>query len=233
MAGTDFSSRFTGGAFLAAALMLWFGSVLMPVRVGVFFEPGVFNDIHEHFHLWIWTYRIHLFGLITAVLALVAFAAMVADSPARVMIWPGAAVATAGFVVTALAEAFYYHHGAWGSIDLAGKPPEAAEAFVASLRVDTEYLTCLTRFGRVFGGLGLVVFSGGTLRWKLLPAWNGGLAALIGLAAMTLTMVWPDHMNAYRPVFHLLTFWLLATGLLIVRHGLPPRATNAPGPRHD
>ena len=62
-------------------------------------------------------------------------------------------IAVAGLLVSALGGAFYYHHGAWGSIELAGKPPEAAQAFVDALRVDTEYVTCLVRFGRVFGGL--------------------------------------------------------------------------------
>ncbi len=227
----DFASRFTGGAFVAAALMLWFGWFLLPERIDTFFAPEVFGGIREHFHFWIWMYRIHLFGLIVAVIAFFAFSALVADSPARVLIAPGAAVASAGMLVSALAAAFYYHHGAWGSLELAGKSPAAAQAFVDALRVDTEYITCLVRFGRVFGGLGLVVLAWGILRFALLPAWCGRIAGLIGLSAMALTMALPDHLSYYLPIFHALVLWMLATGWLIMkgRLGASPIQNSSKG----
>ncbi len=216
----NFPGKFAGGAFIAAALMLWLGWMLLPSRIGTFFEPSVFAKVHDRFHFWIWMYRVHLFGLITAVVALFALAGLVAPSTARVLVWPGVAVASAGFVVSALAQAFYYHHGAWGSLELAGKSPEQAVAFVEALRVDTEYVTCLTRFGRVFGGLGLLIIAWGALRWKLLPAWVGAGAAAIGIAAMALTMAFPDHLHWYGPVFHVQVLWLLATGLVVFWSGL-------------
>jgi hypothetical protein len=213
----DFAARFTGGAFVAAALMLWLGWFLLPVRPGTFFAPEVFGQIHSHFHFWIWMYRIHLFGMIVTVIALFALAARIAGSPARVLVWPGAAVASAGMIVSALAAAFYYHHGAWGALALAGKTPPDAQAFVESLRVDTEYVTCLVRFGRVFGGLGLVVLAWGILRYRFLPAWSGGLGGLVGLSAMAVTMGLPDQLSYYLPIFHVLALWMLATGIVIFR----------------
>ena len=33
----NFETRFTGGAFMAAALMLWLGWALLPVRIGAYF----------------------------------------------------------------------------------------------------------------------------------------------------------------------------------------------------
>jgi hypothetical protein len=226
----DFDSPLTGGAFIAAALMWWLGWMLLPVRIGTYFDPGVFGRIHEHFHYWIWMYRIHLFGMIMSVIALFALMALVADSPSRVLIWPGAAVASSGMIVSALGAAFYYHHGAWGSLQLAGKPLEAGQAFVEALRVDTEYVTCLVRFGRVFGGLGLVVLAWGLLRHQLLPTWNGLAAGIIGLSAMALTMGLPDHLSYYLPVFHALVLWLLATGVVIFRRGVSMSRTPSPGP---
>jgi hypothetical protein len=225
---TDFASRFTGGAFLAAALMLWLGWFLLPVRIGTYFEPGVFGRIHDHFHFWIWMYRIHLFGMIVTVIALFALAALIAGSPARVLIWPGAAVASSGMVVGALAAAFYYHHGAWGSMKLADASPPAAQAFVDALLVDTEYITCLTRFGRVFGGLGLVLLAWGMLRFRLLPACCGYGAGIIGLSAMALTMGLPDRLWLYLPVFHALAVWLLVTGFVIFRQGADLERTSVP-----
>lgn len=218
--GPEFSRRFTGGAFIAAALMLWLGWALLPVRIGTFFEPELFAQIHEQFRLWIWMYRLHLFGMIVAVVAFVALAALVASSPSRVLIWPGAAVASSGMLVSALGAAFYYHHGAWGALDLAPRPFEAAVAFVEALRIDTEFTSCLVRFGRVFGGLGLVVLAWGVVRFAVLPAWIGIVAGLVGLAAMALTMGLPDDLHYFLPVFHVLALWLFATGVVIVRRGI-------------
>ncbi len=228
---SSFSSRFTGGSFVAAALMYWLGWLLLPVRIGTFFEPGVFGGIHDHFHFWIWTYRVHLFGMIVSVIALFALAALVADSPSRILVWPGMAVASLGMAVSALAAAFYYHHGAWGSIELAGKTPAAAQAFVEALRVDTEYVTCLVRFGRVFTGLGLVVLAWGILRFQILPTWSGIGAGIIGLGAMALTMGLPDHLSYYLPIFHATVAWMLATGVVVFRGGMRAPQTDAQAQR--
>jgi len=213
------SRRFTGGAFVAAAAMFWLGWMLLPVKIGAYFQPEVFPPIHQQLHLWLWLYRVHLFGMITTVIALFAFAAMTADSQSRVMVWPGAAVASAGMIVGALGSAFYYHHGVWGALQTAGKSPEEIRAFVEALRVDTEYVTCLVRFGRVFGGLGLVVLAGGLWGGRLLPPWIAALAVLIGFAAMALTMALPDRLDLYQPVFHLHAAWLAGTGAIILRRG--------------
>jgi hypothetical protein len=174
-------------------------------------------------------YRIHLFGMIVTVIALFALAALVADSPARVLVWPGAAVASSGMLVGALAAAFYYHHGAWGALTLAGKSPLEARGFAEALRVDTEYVTCLVRFGRVFGGLGLVVLAWGILRYRFLSTCLGLVAGLIGLAAMALTMGLPDHLSYYLPIFHAEVIWMLVTGVAIFRKGVNLAPTAAPG----
>lgn len=100
----DFTNRFIGGAFIAAALMGWLGWLALPVKIGTFFDAGDFGRIYEQFHLWIWLYRIHLFGLIVTGMALVALALVSAlsASTSRVLIWPGAVAALAGlFIPTA------------------------------------------------------------------------------------------------------------------------------------
>ena len=207
--------------------MWWLGWMLLPVRIGTFFEPELFARIHEHFHYWIWMYRIHLFGMIVTVIALFALAALVADSPSRVLIWPGTAVASSGMIVGALAAAFYYHHGAWGALSQTGKMPWETQVFVDSLRVDTEYVTCLVRFGRVFGGLGLVVLAWGVWRYGILSRCIGLCTGIIGLSAMALTMGLPDHLSYYQPIFHAEVLWMLATGVAILRRGVSTPQTKS------
>jgi hypothetical protein len=225
----DFSTRFVAWSFIAAAIMLWGGWMLMPAHIGTFFDPDDFARIHARFHFWIWTFRVHLFGMVITVIALVALASLLTNSQARVMVWPGTAVATAGFIVGALGAAFYYHHGAWGAVDMNGKSTAEIQAFVDALRVDTEYVTCLVRFGRVFSGLGLVVLGFGLMKWRIVPAWTSGSAVAIGLAAMALTMLLPDRLSLYMPVFHILSLWLLVMGVVILQSGVNVKEASSPG----
>jgi hypothetical protein len=216
----DFSTAVIGWLFILAALMLWFGWVLLPVHIGVFFKSEDFSAVYHHLRPWIWMYRIHIFGFLVTAMALVALGAALADTEARIVVWPGIAVATAGLIVSALATAFYYHHGAWGAIQMAGQSAEKLHSHVDLLRIDTEYITCLVRFGRVFFGLGLVVLAVGLLRWKVLPLSIGAGAVLLGLLTIGLTMAFPDKLEWYVPVFHLNSLWLLATGIVTQRCGL-------------
>ncbi len=220
----DFARKIVGGAFLAAAVMLWGGWVLLPHHIGTFFQPGDFAAVAARLHLWIWMFRVHIFGLVATVLALAALAAAVADRPARLLVWPGAAVACCGVMVTALAEAFYYHFGAWGAVTMAGASAEALAGHVAALAVPTEYITCLVRFGRVFSGLGLSVLGVGLIQWRLVPGWRwlGAGAVALGVAAMALTMGLPDELGLYQPLFHLFSLWLAAMGAVVLRWGLAP-----------
>ena len=216
----NYSTGVTGWLFIAGALMLWGGWVLLPVHIGTFFKPDDFAAVHAHLHWWIWLYRVHLFGFLVTVMAFAALAAVLTDSEARVVVWPGLTVAVIGLATGCLASAFYYHHGAWGALQTAGLPLENLRGHVDALRLDTEYITCLVRFGRVFFGLGLVVLAAGLIKWRFLPVAVGMGAVLLGLAAMVLTMAFPDNLEYYAPVFHLNSLWLLATGLVILRSGL-------------
>jgi hypothetical protein len=90
----DFTTDVTGWFFLAGALMLWGGWMLLPHRVEMFFRSEDFPAIGARLQLWLWLYRVHLFGVVVSALALVALAALLANQPAvRVLVWPGAAVA--------------------------------------------------------------------------------------------------------------------------------------------
>ena len=216
----DFTTNVTGALFLAGAIMLWGAAALSPRRVGMFFRGDDFPAIGARLHLWLWLYRVHLFGVVVSALALVALAALLANQPAaRVLVWPGAAVAVAGLIVGAAGSAFYYHFGVWGALETR-KRPNAAKELVEALHLPTHYVTCLVRFGRVFCGLGLTVLAVGLLRGEVLPGWVGGGAAGLGVAAMALTMALPDNWVLYTPVFHLQALWLAATGAYLLLYGI-------------
>jgi hypothetical protein len=216
----DFTTDVTGWFFVAGALMLWGAWMLLPRRVGMFFQRDDFSAVGARLHLWLWLYRVHLFGVVVSALALVALAALVASQPAvRVLVWPGAAVGVAGLIVGAVGSAFYYHYGVWGALE-ARKSPDAAGELVKSLHLPTHYVTCLVRFGRVFCGLGLTVLAAGLLRGEVLPWWVGGGAAALGVAAIAVTMLFPDNWALYVPVFHLQAVWFAATGAYLLLYGI-------------
>jgi hypothetical protein len=214
---TRLEADVTGGLLIAAGVMLWVGWTLLPVRIGTFFQTDDFSRVHRRLHLWIWLFRVHLFGYIMAVMGLVALTTLFSESPMRIVLWPGVAVAIGGLFVTALAQAFYYHFGAWGAIDMNGKTEAERESFVSKLMVSTEYITCLVRFGRVFFGLGQVVLGIGLLLGALVAPWLGIAAAILGVAAMALTMGLPDSLDLYKTVFHLNAAWLAAMGLSVLQ----------------
>lgn len=216
----DFSTAATAWLFLLGGGMLWLGWVLLPTQIGAFFQSGDFAAIHEHWRLWIWMFRVHLFGYLMALMALVALASLLTESEARILAWPGVAVASTGLLVGALGGAFYYHHGALGALDMAGRSQAALAAHVEALRIDTEYVTCLVRFSRVFFGLGQVVLALALLKWNVLPRPIAGGGALLGLMAIILTMGLPDAWEYYTPIFHLNALWLVSIGVVAGRVGL-------------
>lgn len=217
---SDFEVNVTGGFFLAASAMLWLGWILLPARLGDYFVPTDFPAVLKRRRLWIWLYRVHLFGHVVAVMALVALATLVSGEESRILVWPAVAVLGTGLMMGAIAAAFYYHFGAWGSLDMDGQSDEAVDGFITSLRATTEYVTCLVRFSRVFIGVGQVVLVIGLLlQGAIWPVWLVGFGGLLGIAGMALTMGLPDNLKLYRPVFHLNALWLLAFGLVVFTVG--------------
>jgi len=49
----DFSTAVIGWLFILAALMLWFGWVLLPVHIGAFFESEGKKEGHIPFYLYL------------------------------------------------------------------------------------------------------------------------------------------------------------------------------------
>jgi peptidoglycan/LPS O-acetylase OafA/YrhL len=72
----------------------------------------------------------------------------------------------------------------------------------------------------VFFGLGMLVLALGLLKWAILPKWLALSAAVLGFAAMVLTMGLPDNLEYYTPVFHLNALWFIAAGVVMNRAGL-------------
>lgn len=212
-----FSRDFTGWSFIVAALMLWGGWMILPVHINIYFKPEDIFSIQDHLTLYLWMYRVHIFGMIITIAAMAALGTVFPRIPSRVLINPGLAVISTGMAATALGSAFFYQFGTSGAYDLQGMSVEVIREFVDSLKLDTQYAGCFMRFGRVFTGLGMVIMGVGLWKSKVLPSWTGMTAILIGIAAMAIIMAVPTNDLFYYPVFHLKALWLAATGITILR----------------
>ena len=217
----DFSTKFTAWSFIAAALMMWGGWMLIPVDVGPYVKPDDFAIVDASRYLFVWSYRFYFFGVVFSVIAVTALAALMSVNSSRAVIWPGAAVAAGGAFSCALGAAYYYHHGYWGSLELLSATNTLTpQAYVDDIRRDGEYVTCLMRFGRVFGGLGLAIYGLALLKWRPVSAWLGWVGLLIGIAAIAVTMPSGENFWVYQPVFHLHALWMAVLGFVILRKGV-------------
>ena len=216
----NFETRFTGWAFILAAILLWFGWALSPHHIGEYIVASDFEAIGESVWTWIWIYRIHIFGWVTMGISLFALVAATARKPYRVVILPGAGMVIIGTFTLAIANAYFYNFGAWGVGETAGKTAMEIEAFVNDILYTNQYVTCFIRFGRVFSGVGLVLLGFTFIKWHMVSKLLGWFTALLGLAAMVVIMGIPDNFEIYKPLFHVKVVWLVAMGAVILKNGI-------------
>lgn len=216
----DFETRFTGWALITAALMLLFGWVLLPHHIGEYIQLSDFAAVEENFWVWVWIYRMHIFGWVIMGAGIMGFASLTFKKPYRIMLLPGAGVIIVGTFVSALATAYYYSYGAWGIGQTADKSPAELASFMEGIKYTNHYVTCMTRFGRVFAGAGFTLLGAGLLKWNVTDKWLSIFTILLGLAAMGIVMLIPENYGPYKPIFYIKILWLISMGTYILKKGL-------------
>lgn len=216
----DFETKFTGWAFILAAMLLWLGWALSPHHIGEYIKASDFEAIGKNVWKWIWMYRIHIFGWVTMGIALFALVSVIARKPYRVVILPGAGMVIIGTFTLAIANAYFYNFGAWGVGETAGKTAVEIETFIHDILFTNQYVTCFIRFGRIFSGVGLVLLGYAFIKWHIVSKWLGWFTALLGLAAMGIILAIPDNYEIYKPLFHVKVLWLIAMGAVILGSGV-------------
>jgi hypothetical protein len=216
----DFETKFTGWAFIVAALLLWGGWALSPHHIEEYIVASDFESIGENIWTWIWMYRIHIFGWVTMGIALFALVSVTARKPYRVLILPGAGMLIIGTFTLAIANAYFYNFGAWGVGETAGKSAAEIQKFMNDILFTNQYVTCFIRFGRVFSGVGLVLLGSGFIKWNIVGKLMGYFTVLLGLAAMGIIMGIPDNYEIYKPLFHVKVIWLVLMGVVILKQGV-------------
>jgi hypothetical protein len=216
----DFETSFTGWAFIVGSLLLWLGWMIMPHHIGEYIEATDFAKIGESVWFWIWMYRVHIFGWVTMGIAIFSFVSMTARSPHRVLIIPGAGMIIVGTFTLAIAAAFYYNFGAEGVGKTAGMSAAEIQDYLKEIRSTNQYVTCYTRFGRIFSGVGFILLGAALVKWKIVSSWLGWFTIIFGLVAMCLILFIPVNFEIYKPLFHIKAIWLAMMGTYILTKGI-------------
>lgn len=216
----DFETSFTGWAFIVGSLLLWLGWMIMPHHIGEYIEAPDFAKIGKSVWFWIWMYRIHIFGWVTMGIAIFSFVSMTARSPHRVLIIPGAGMIIVGTFTLAIAAAFYYNFGAEGVGKTAGMSAAEIQDYLKEIRSTNQYVTCYTRFGRIFSGVGFILLGAALVKWKIVSSWLGWFTIIFGLVAMCLILFIPVNFEIYKPLFHIKALWLAIMGTYILTKGI-------------
>jgi len=216
----DFETKFTGWAFIIAAVLLWGGWVLSPHHIGEYIVASDFTTIGESVWYWIWMFRFHIFGWVTMGIALFALWTVLFNSTHRIIVMPGIGMLVVGTFTIAIAAAFYYNYGAWGVGKTAGKTAEEIQTFMDGILFTNQYVTCFVRFGRIFSGVGLVLLGTGFLKGNVINKGVSWFTILLGAAAMGIILGIPEYYETYKPLFHIKAIWLVVMGAVILKNGL-------------
>jgi hypothetical protein len=216
----NFETKFTAYSFIAAAVLLWFGWALSPHHIGEYIVASDFPTIGENIWLWIWMYRIHIFGWVFLGIAMFALVSLTSRNPYRVLLLPGAGLVVIGTFTLAIGAAYFYNFGAWGVGKTADMSPVAVQEFMDSMLYTNQYVTCFFRFGRIFSGVGLVLLGAGFIKSNLVSGWLGWFTVLLGLAAMVIILSIPDNFEVYKPIFHIKVLWMVIMGVFLLKNGV-------------
>lgn len=216
----EFEIKFTGWAFILAAVMLWGGWMLSSHQVGEYLLATDFPAIGENIWYWIWMFRIYIFGWVVMMIAMFALASVTSKRPYSAILNPGIGMVIIGTFTLAIASAFYYNFGAWGVGKTAGMSAAEIDQFMNDILYTNQYVTCFLRFGRIFSGVGLVLLGAGFVKWNIMKPWLGWFTIVLGLAAMGIILFIPEYYETYKPLFHVKALWLLVMGLMILTQGV-------------
>jgi len=216
----DLETKFTGWAFIIAAILLWGGWLLSPHTIGEYIVASDFEKIGESVWYWIWMFRFHIFGWVTMGIALFALWTVLFNSSKRIIIMPGIGMLVVGTFTIAIAAAYYYNYGAWGVGKTMGKTAEEVQTFMDGILFTNQYVTCFVRFGRIFSGVGLVLLGFGFLKGNVVNKALTWFTILLGAAAVGIILAIPEYYETYKPLFHLKALWLVAMGVVILKKGV-------------
>lgn len=217
MKNSTFNLRFTAILLMAGAAMANLGFLLRPLQLQDSFDLSSFLHAHENQSIWIWSFRILVFGLFMEIMGLVALSGLFRQSDTITVLNPGIVVSCLALLVAAIAEGYYMHMGAWAGWKVSTLESALQNPFLQTLEPTHEWVVCLTRMGYMFFCLGLTTIGLGLLRSSFFPKWLGSFALALGAIGITVMLVYDSRTDIYVPIRWGISCFLFVAGILLLK----------------
>lgn len=217
MEHSTFQLRFSALLLILGAIMVNLGFLFRPVQLQDSFDLASFLRAHENQGIWIWSFRILVFGLFLQIMGLAALKSLFRQSAADTVLSPGILVCTLALLVAAVAEGYYMHMGAWAGWKVSTLEPAIQNQFLQTLEATREWVVCLTRMGYMFFCLGLTVAGWGLIQGAFFPKWLGIYALTLGLGGMALMLIFDDRNDFYAPLRWGFSIFFFLSGFLLLK----------------
>ena len=207
MENSKFNYRFTAVLLFLSAIMVNAGYLMRPVQLQDAFNLASLLTAHDNQTLFIWSFRVLVFGVFLGIMGLFSLGSLLRISPSHPIINPGIIVCCLALFVGTTAEAYFMHMGAWAGWKASTLAAAEQEPFVKTLEVTYEWVLCLRRMGYMFFCLGFLPMGIGILRDTFLPKGLGYFAIIFGAAGITIMLIWDSSTACYEYVRYAYTLF--------------------------
>lgn len=213
-----FARRSSGIALAAGGAMVLAGWLLRPVAIEKHVQAEHVLRVASSTDLWIWSYRVLVFGLFIRLGALVGLGSLARSIDVRAILIPGIAISAVALAISAVGESYTMEIVVHALFRFGtDATTEAARAQVLATFIPTaEWASCAVRMGLMFLSLGSLVVAYGLFRGRIAPAWISATGAIAAAAMMMLLMVRPDHASN-ATALGALSVWHILVGTRLAR----------------
>ncbi len=215
MENSKFNVRFTAILLALSAIMVNAGYLMRPVQLQDAFNLASLLTAHENQTIFIWSFRVLVFGVFLGIMGLFSWGSLMRSSSAHPIINPGVIVCSLALFVGTTAEAYFMHMGAWAGWKASTLAAAEQEPFVKTLEVTYEWVLCLRRMGYMFFCLGFLPTGIGIIRDTFFPKWLGYYAVAFGVTGITVMLIYDSSTAFYEYVRYAYTLFFAIIAVLL------------------
>lgn len=209
--------RIAGGALVLGGLLSLVGFFVRPVAIQKGFSVSDVLAVEGAAGVWVLSFRLLVFGLFVRIAGLVALGSFSVRPSSRAIIAPGVTISVAALVISALAQGYHMDIGIHAVWRFQTELTDAARQSVLQSFIATdEWVSCLSRMGVMFLGLGSAFLGGGLARETLLPRVVPWGFAAVGATSMMALFLSPGSHTLFVGAFAVLAASHVAMGAILL-----------------
>ncbi|MBK9107939.1 MAG: hypothetical protein IPM92_06035 [Saprospiraceae bacterium] len=212
---SSFNLRFTATLFIMAALLITGGYLMQPGAIQEDINLNSLAIAHENQTLFIWSFRVLVFGNFMAIMALVSLGSLMRMSSIHPIIQAGIFVCCLALLVGSISEAYFMDMGAWGGWKVTTLAQALQESFVNSMEVTYQWVSCFRRMSYMFFCLGLIPIGLAITRDASFPKALGYFAMAFGAIGIAVMLI-DDSETSFYPIVRYVycLFFVVLAGIL-------------------